>query len=171
MLTVADLAGEPAISLTVWYPATVRGIGDDGAPTATAQPPLPGRRRLILISHGSGGTPLNHRDLILHLAAQGSIVAAPLHPHDRAGDQWGSGTDLQLLGRPRHLALSIDALLAHATFGPTIDPARIGVVGYSAGGYGALVAIGGRPDFALGPAHCAQAARDRLFCGWMRSGG
>jgi predicted dienelactone hydrolase len=55
--------------------------------------------------------------------------------------------------------------------GPLIDQGRIGLVGYSAGGYAGLVVIGGQPDFALGPAHCAKAERDSMFCGWMRRGG
>jgi predicted dienelactone hydrolase len=169
--TVADLPGEPAIPLTVWYPATESGVTADGEPTAIAAAPAPGRRRLIMLSHGSGGVPLNHRELILHLVSAGSIVAAPLHPYDSAGDRSGPGTDLQLLGRPRHIARSIDALLAHPTFGPLIDVARIGIVGYSAGGYTALVVVGGRPNFALGPTHCAQAEHDSGFCGWMRRGG
>ncbi|MCW5745007.1 MAG: hypothetical protein KIT36_02250 [Alphaproteobacteria bacterium] len=170
-LMVADLAGEPPIALTVWYPAATSGVTDDGGPAALPVPPLPGRHRLIMLSHGSGGTPLNQRDLIEYLASRGSIVAAPVHTHDNATDHSGPGTDLQLLGRPRHIARSIDALLADPTLGLLIDAQRIGIIGYSAGGYAALVVIGGRPDFALGPAHCAQAQRDSLFCGWMRRGG
>ncbi|TWT10770.1 hypothetical protein [Reyranella sp. CPCC 100927] len=170
-ITVEDLPGEPSIPLTIWYPAMERGVRADGEPAATATAPLPGRHRLIVLSHGSGGMPLNHRSLIFHLVETGSIVAAPLHPYDNGADHSGPGTDLQLLGRPRHIARSIDALLAHATFGPLIDAQRIGLVGYSAGGYTGLVVVGGRPDFALGPAHCAQASRDSGFCGWMRRGG
>jgi len=169
--TVDDLPGEPPIPLTVWYPAATSGVAADGEPAGSAPPPTPGQHPLILLSHGSGGRPLNHRDLILQLAAAGAIVAAPLHPYDNANDHSGPGTDLQLLGRPRHIARSIDALLAQATFGPLIDPRRIGLVGYSAGGYTGLVVVGGRPNFGLGPAHCAQAERDSGFCGWMRRGG
>ncbi|HEX2891923.1 hypothetical protein [Vineibacter terrae] len=170
-VAVADLPGEPAIPLTVWYPAMENGVTEDGEPAAVAAAPAPGRHRLVMLSHGSGGVPLNHRDLILHLVSSGIIVAAPLHPYDNAGDRSGPGTDLQLLGRPRHIVRSIDALLAHPTFGPVIDAARIGIVGYSAGGFAALVVIGGEPNFALGPAHCAQAEHDSGFCGWMRRGG
>lgn len=168
---IEDLPGELPIPVRVWYPATQRGVDDNGEPASRAVPPAPGRRRLIMLSHGSGGMPLNQRDLILHLVAAGAIVAAPLHSHDNIMDQSGAGTDLQLVGRPRHIARSIDAVLAHPTLGPLVDPARIGLIGYSAGGYTGLVVIGGQPDFALGPAHCAQARRDSMFCGWMRRGG
>jgi predicted dienelactone hydrolase len=168
---VEDLPGEPPIPVQVWYPASASGVNENGEPAGDPVQPLPGRRSLIMLSHGSGGTPLNQRDLILYLAAAGSIVAGPLHPYDNATDHSGPGTDLQLIGRPRHIARSIDALLAHPLLGPLIDPARIGIIGYSAGGYTALVVIGGEPNFALGPEHCARTQRDRMFCGWMRRGG
>jgi len=170
-LSVDDLPGEPPIAVTVWYPATTSGITRDGEPATIAAPAVAGRHRLIIMSHGSGGIPLHHRGLIEHLVSAGAVVAAPLHAYDNAYDHSGAGADLQLLGRPRHIARSIEALLTNPTFGPLIDPARIGIVGYSAGGYAALVTIGGTPNFALGPAHCAQAERDSMFCGWMRRGG
>lgn len=170
--SVDDLPGEPQITLRVWYPAASGNVTAEGEPADGEPPaPLPGRRRLIVLSHGSGGMPLNQRDLILLLAATGSIVAAPLHPFDNVLNQTGLGTDLQLIGRPRHIARSVDALLAHPLFGRLIDDTRIGLVGYSAGGYTGIVVVGGEPDFALGPAHCAATDRDRLFCGWMRRGG
>lgn len=170
-VNVADLPGEPAIPLTVWYPATQVGVTPDGEPTGSIASPEPGRRRMIMLSHGSGGLPLHHRDMILHLVSTGSIVAAPLHPYDNATDHSGPGTDLQLIGRPRHIARSLDALLAHPTFGALVDIRRIGFIGYSAGGYAGLVVVGGRPNFTLGPEHCARAERDTGFCGWMRRGG
>jgi predicted dienelactone hydrolase len=170
---IDDLPGEPPIMLTVWYPATANGVSADGEPaeTAAAVAPSPTSRPLIMLSHGSGGMPLNHRGLILYLASRGAIVAAPLHPYDNFADHSGPGTDLQLLGRPRHIARSIAVLLVDPTFGELIDAKRIGIVGYSAGGYTALVTIGGEPNFALGPKHCAQAEHDTMFCGWMRHGG
>ncbi len=166
-----DLPGEPPIAVRVWYPATSGNVTSEGEPTEADAPPVPGRRRLIMLSHGSGGMPLNHRDIILLLASGGSIVAAPLHPFDNVTNHTGPGTDLQLIGRSRHIARSVDAMLAHPVFGPLVDGARIGLIGYSAGGYTGLVVVGGRPDFALGPAHCAKTDRDSLFCGWMRRGG
>ena len=50
---------------------------------------------VVLFSHGGGrgpGTPLVHRDLLLHLARQGFIVIAPFHP----------GTAQPFVDRPRH---------------------------------------------------------------------
>ena len=43
-----------------------------------------GRYGLILLSHGTGGGRLNHRDTAIRLAETGYIVAAPEH----AGDSW-----------------------------------------------------------------------------------
>ena len=62
------------------------------------------------------------------------------------------------------------AILADPLLAPVIDPARIGFIGYSAGGYTGLVLAGARPDFKLGLAHCAQSRRDSAFCGWIGRG-
>jgi predicted dienelactone hydrolase len=52
------------------------------APGAPASPaPLKG---LVLISHGTGGTELNHHSLATRLAGEGYLVAAVRHP----GDNW-----------------------------------------------------------------------------------
>jgi dienelactone hydrolase len=44
------------------------------------------------------------------------------------------------------------------------DPARIGVIGYSAGGHTALVAAGGVPDFSRMNGFCREQPDDMLMC-------
>ena len=53
---------------------------------AKAAQPLQGTRPLVVISHGTGGSPLTHRELARHLASLGFVVAMPEHPHDNRGD-------------------------------------------------------------------------------------
>ena len=53
---------------------------------------------VVLFSHGGGrgpGTPLVHRDLLLHLARQGFIVIAPFHPGNRTAFRRSAATDSQ----------------------------------------------------------------------------
>lgn len=158
--------GMASIPVTVWFPAPA-----SSAIAKQDRKPAPGRRRLIMLSHGSGGGLDNHGDTIHALASAGLLVATPLHPYDNRNDMTGVGSDLQLLGRPAQVARALDAILADPVLAPAIDPARIGFIGYSAGGYTGLVLAGARPDFKLGLVHCAQGDSDSAFCNWMgRSG-
>lgn len=61
-----------------------------------------------------------------------------------------------MVDRPRHVARVLDHMLADWTGHGRLDPDRIGIYGFSAGGYTALVAIGGTPDLQRATAHCAN---------------
>lgn len=165
MMTVPH-PGLASIPVTVWFPAPA-----SSSIAKQDRKPAPGKRRLIVISHGSGGGLDNHGDTIHALVSAGLLVATPLHPYDNRQDMTGAGSDLQLLGRPAQVVRVLDAVLADPLLSPVIDPARIGFIGYSAGGYTGLVLTGARPDFKLGLAHCAQGDSDSAFCGWMGRGG
>jgi predicted dienelactone hydrolase len=102
---------------------------------------------LIVISHGQGGSALGHHDLATFLAARGYIVATLEHPKDNVRDSSGIGTPEVLLGRPRQVSALLDALLEDARWASVIDRDRIGVAGFSMGGYTALVLMGARPNF------------------------
>ena len=160
----------------LWYPtdaATGRmRLGpftmdaDRGAPIGS------GRYGLVLLSHGTGGGRLNHRDTAIHLAGGGFIVAAPEHAGDSWRDKKYSGTSENWRRRPRQLSAVLDRLLGDTELGPRIDPARIGAVGHSAGGYSVLALIGGRADMAVLAHHCTQRRdEDPQFCGYGRPGG
>ncbi|PHV08670.1 alpha/beta hydrolase [Janthinobacterium sp. BJB412] len=107
--------------------------------------PLPGQYPLLLLSHGGGGTPLAYRELALFLARSGYIVALPEHAGNNRHDNALENSDENLLRRPRHLQLSIDAVLADAHLAPHVRPGGVGVIGHSMGGYSALALAGGTP--------------------------
>lgn len=154
-------AGAQPFPIAVWYPAP----GGPGQAPGAGAPILPGRHPLVLFSHGSGGSERNQAGWAEALARQGYIVAAPRHWGDSFDQPDGRGTDVQLVGRAVQASAALDTLLAHPQFGPAIDPARIGMLGFSAGGYTTLLMSGARPDFSRWKQHCqAHAAEDKEFC-------
>jgi len=123
--------------------------------------PADGTFGLIVISHGSGGLALNHRDLAMALASRGYVVAAPTHPRGKDKDISGPGV---WVGRPKQVSGVIDAVLEDTQLGPHIQRDRIGVVGHSNGGYTALAVAGAKPSPAAIIAHCRQHPDDSKFC-------
>lgn len=167
-----DLEGE-RLAVALWYPAagpSGRTVIGPFAMAATSGAPVgAGRYGLVLISHGSGGGRLNHRGTAIRLARGGYVVAAPEHAGDSWRDDRYSGTSANWLRRPRQLSATLDRLLGDPEFGRRIDPARIGAVGHSAGGYGVLALIGGRADTRLLARHCTRNRdEDPGFCAYGR---
>ena len=153
---------------TVFYPATgPSGATDLGPYRVAATPGLPiadGRHPLVLISHGHGGSALGHHDLATALADAGFIVAAIEHAGDNHRDQSGFGTERVLRGRAWQVSALLDLLVADPQFGPRIDADRVGVAGFSAGGYTSLLLLGAPPDFARRDAYCAAQPADAEVC-------
>jgi predicted dienelactone hydrolase len=156
-MTQADAGMGSPFPVAIWYPATA-SVG--------ATPPLsPGRFPLILLSHGSGGYELSHRDWAETLAAHGFIVVAPRHQGDSYDQPNGRGSDVQLIGRAWQAKAALDMALADPQFSPAIDPRRIGMLGFSAGGYTTLVMAGARPDLGRWRSHCLEhAEQDGELC-------
>jgi predicted dienelactone hydrolase len=117
----------------------------------------------VILSHGSGGSDLGHRDTAIALAEAGFIAAAPLHPRNSLGDM-GDDQRIVLDGRPRQLSAVIDALLAQQTWSSRIDARKIAAFGFSAGGYAVLVALGAEPEFSRILDHCERYAEEDPYC-------
>jgi predicted dienelactone hydrolase len=108
-------------------------------------PPAPGSFPLVVVSHGSGGSHLSHRTLAAHLARNGFVVAMPEHPGNNRNNNDLVDTVANLANRPRHIRIVIDWAFSSETFGSSLIPDTVAVVGQSMGGYTALAIAGGIP--------------------------
>ncbi|MEJ0077292.1 MAG: prolyl oligopeptidase family serine peptidase [Alphaproteobacteria bacterium] len=159
-LTVPADAGGPAITVAVWYPSADKPSPVTLGPfmaLAAQESKIDGLALpLVVLSHGRGGSFVVHHDTAEHLADAGFVVAALNHPGDTARDK-SLFYDLSIyIQRPLDVKRVIDYLTGVAPWATTIDPNRIGIYGFSRGGYTALVAIGANPDFALGLPMCER---------------
>ena len=122
--------------------------------------PIAGAKPLVVISHGHGGSDLGHHDLAVYLASHGFVVATLEHPRDNFHDMSGVGTAAVLDGRPIQVKAAISELLRDPRWKALVDPTKIGVAGFSAGGYAALMVVGAVPRFDLYVGYCERHARD-----------
>ena len=166
-LFAADpMGGQMQYSL--WYPTKVPNSVVRLGPfeflgTQDAEPAA-GQFGLVVLSHGTGGSDLAHRDTAVALAKAGFIAAAPLHPRDNFRDASGSGQRVVWEGRPRQFTAIIDALLEHRKWSTRIDVERIGAFGLSLGGYTVLAVLGARPQLSGVINHCRRHFDDDPFC-------
>ena len=125
-----------------------------------------GKHPMVFISHGEGeaGSRFAHHDLAVALARAGYVVCTLEHPGDNYADQTAARTEKVYLGRAWQVSAAIDALIADPLFGPRVDPSRIGVAGFSAGGYTSLLLIGAKPDFTRWASYCARNQGDLQLC-------
>ncbi|MBX2825630.1 MAG: hypothetical protein KTR33_12925 [Gammaproteobacteria bacterium] len=149
--------GFKPLKVGLWYPSDqappTAPNTEFGLPMATDAPVGQSNGGLILISHGYSGWYGGHADTAAALADAGFIVAAPSH----TGNTWSdmsSSIDQWSLDRPRHISRVIDFVLADATVGSLVDAGKIGMYGFSAGGFTALGLIGGVPDFNYAAQYC-----------------
>ena len=146
-LGITDTALGLTFPLLVLYPSSTPGrpepIGPYMLDVALDAPGASGPWPVVLISHGTGGSPLTHRLLAHFLARQGFVVGLPRHHANHRDDNAWHNTPDNMRARPRHLSLAIDALFAE--FGVALRPDWVAVIGHSLGGYTALALAGGRP--------------------------
>ncbi|WP_156917574.1 alpha/beta hydrolase family protein [Salinarimonas rosea] len=169
--------GAPLVG-DVFYPAGAGGrrarVAENavfvGLDARVGGAPADGRHPVILLSHGIGGHVRSLAWLAAGLAERGAIVVGVNHPgstfgdfeHARALDHWTRAQDL---------SATLDALLAHPTFGPHADPARIYAAGFSFGGFTALSIGGLRGDLGAYTAFCGSAAPHVAHCRELRAAG
>ena len=115
--------------------------------------PRRGNGRLIVISHGSGGSPWVHADLARALVEEGFMVAMPAHRGDNYKDDGTPGPE-SWQRRPVEVSRAIDAVGQDGRFGPLLALDKVGMYGMSAGGHTALSLAGGRWSPARFRQHC-----------------
>lgn len=143
----ADPDGKP-LEIGIWYPSSAAPQPEQMGPTtmsvAINGPVLGKDLPLILISHGTGGSFLRHFDTAIALADAGFVVAAVTHTGDNYADQ---SRTLNIMDRPRQISRVISYMLASWDGRAAVNPERVGMFGFSAGGFTTLAIIGALPDF------------------------
>lgn len=164
-----ELAGQADDGpVTVYYPTAGAGQRVQRGPFAPQLdqqgPPLRGNGRLVVISHGSGGSPWTFTDLARSLIDDGFIVALPRHRGDNYTDPSRPGPD-SWKQRPAEVSRAIDAVARDPRFAPLLALDKVGMYGMSAGGHTALSLAGGRWSPARLAKHCeAHIADDFHTC-------
>lgn len=126
--------------------------------------PSAGRRRLIVMSHGTGGSPVPDHALAATLARAGFVVAQLVHEGDNHQDQRMAGPE-SFQRRPQEAIRVIDALAADPVWSARLDLSRVGVHGMSAGGVTALSLAGAQWRTLNLVRHCnAHPKDDEAFC-------
>lgn len=168
----------PALSGAIWYPCQAEpkhvdlgdlGVGVDYGLVGVKDCPITGAKLpLVVLSHGTAGWFGGHHDTAAALADAGFVVAAINHSGDNGNDR-SKSDDLSVFGsRPADMVRLIDFLLQDWKDKAIVDSARIGLFGFSKGGYTGLALIGASPDFA----RVARGCKDDpvRFCEQLRSG-
>lgn len=167
------------LSTVIWYPAAQRAPGtvvsfpsDEpifiGGAAQRDAVPRNAKAPLLVLSHGTGGSALQMMWLGRRLAAAGYIVAAVDHHGNTAAEDAYDPRGFRMIWeRARDLSAVIDAVLADAQFGPLVDRERIGVAGFSLGGYTVMATAGAVFDLDRYKAFCASPAADAT-CGGQR---
>lgn len=134
----------------VWYPCNQASaemmVGPYRMLVAKDCPLEAEKLPLVVISHGWGGTFLGHIDVAETLAEAGFVVVAINHG-DSATDGRRNGDFSVFIDRPMDIRRTIDFMLNTWPDAGKIDVARIGMFGFSRGGYTGLVAVGAHPVF------------------------
>ncbi|AYG59840.1 alpha/beta hydrolase family protein [Rhizobium jaguaris] len=135
----------------VWYPCAQSANEVKLGPfimSVAKDCPITGKRLpLVIISHGRGGAFFDHHDTAEILANAGFIVVAINHPGDNAMDKSRTDEFSVFVDRPADIRRAIDFVLGPWPDSASVDAARIGIFGFSRGGYTGLVAIGANPFF------------------------
>jgi predicted dienelactone hydrolase len=151
------------LTVEMWYPAADGATGDtsldafirdgttevtlegramrDAAPAATAEP-FP----LVVLSHGYPGNRFLMSHLGENLASKGYVVASIDHTDSTYRTQAAFGSTL--VNRPLDQIFVVDEMARisrdqTSDLAGLIDAGNTGLIGYSMGGYGALIAAGG----------------------------
>jgi dienelactone hydrolase len=155
----------------IWYPAAAQHAGQDIAsgtqdiftvPSRAAQQSQmavrnataePGTYPLIIFSHSSGGNRRQSTFLCTHLSSHGYVVAALDHSdvvaaelagkNGETAEQKTARVEAWIANRVPDISFLLDHLLNDTAWDSEarLDPARIGIVGHSFGGWTTLAAI------------------------------
>jgi predicted dienelactone hydrolase len=150
-VTIPDREGK-SIQAGIWYPSNTQTaahpLGMFTQEVALNGPIAGQALPLILILHGTSGSLSSHFDTAHALARAGFVVVALTHIGDNTQDRIYIGNRIDLIDRPRQAKTTLDWILSSWPGRLNVNPRRIGVYGFSLGGFTGLVLIGGTPEIA-----------------------
>jgi predicted dienelactone hydrolase len=157
-----------ALPITLVYPteanASPVSFGSFVLNVARDAQPLTKMHRLVVLSHGSGGSGIPDHGLASALARAGFIVAQPLHAGDNFRDASKAGP-VAFQTRPNEVLQTIDALAKHPQWSARLALDQVGVHGMSAGGVSGLALAGGQWRTLNLVQHCNRVQEaDEGFC-------
>jgi len=160
--------------MTVWYPAAADAQEQPVVSGPPGKPLFDGGRAasdaawrdgatrypIILLSHGFGGEARQVAWLGTVLARHGYVIVSVDHPGNNGVDKMTlAGATLWWL-RAEDLRVALSAIESDPTIAPHVDAEKLGVGGFSIGGYTALTLAGATPDPARYLRHCRLAPTD-----------
>jgi predicted dienelactone hydrolase len=171
-ITIHDPVNGDSMPGYVFYPSAapdaVTWVGPYELHATANATPTAGAKPLVVISHGHSGSNLGHHDLAIYLAGHGFVVATLQHPRDNHIDDSGDGHPEVMIGRPIQVQATISMLLRDPRWKTLVDPERIGVAGFSNGGYTSLLLVGAVPKFVRFITYCEKHADDLGICGHVK---
>lgn len=148
-LQIRDEAQGISFPAVVMYPTAVpsspTAFGPYSIEVSPKAPITAGQYPLVVASHGNGGSHLLYRTICTQLAKSGYVVAMLEHPGNNRHNNELEGTYENLVNRPRHVRLTIDAVLSDTAFKSSLLSDKVAIIGHSIGGYTALAVAGGTP--------------------------
>ncbi|WP_343564295.1 alpha/beta hydrolase family protein [Kiloniella sp. b19] len=166
------------LEVALWYPVREKGypmvIGDNpvfrGTKVWKGSLIEEGSFPLVLLSPGSGGSPVTLGWIASRLVRQGYVVAGFRHPGTTTGDSYPQRA-AEHWTRAEDISAVLDFLLGKSGFAGSIEAQDISVLGFSLGGLTALQVGGARPSLSLFREQCEGSARKREDCQYLASGG
>jgi len=164
--------GNPEIRMLVWYPAASSEAElpvDAGSPVfqagaVSAKAPFADglRHPLVLLSHGFGGTGRQMTWLGTAMARAGYVAVAVDHPGTNGIDGITAQGAYAPWERAGDLSAALDLVLGDPALASHVDRDRVGVAGFSMGGFAAALIVGASADFGNFTAFCQGPQRDAI---------
>jgi len=162
------------VDFDIWYPANPGGkavtVGGNGVfygtPAGHDAPRQEGRFPMVVISHGAGGNAGQFGWIAFELAQAGFVVVLPNHPGTTTGNASAEAA-IRVWERPADVSAILDEFAANADNYPYIDPDRISILGFSAGGYTAMATSGARVDSDLLQSFCDDTDHGMSDCAFL----
>ncbi len=149
-IEVRDELTDILFPMIIMYPTLVsektEKIGPYSMNISIDAEPKKGTYPLVIISHGSGGSPLAYRTMAHYLASNGFVIGIPEHPFNNRNNNSSEDTIDNFVNRPKHLNIAINWFYDDPKFSKLLKPNDVSIIGHSIGGYTALAIAGGVPS-------------------------